>query len=157
MPAGPGARDLTALFAHVDTELATHAATAPGVLDSDRHVSNLLAKRAGTLHLGVANYCWFIDPSRALCLKLAGTPTADKPLAGLCDSARCPQATHHPRHRAVWADTVTQTTTFLGSLGRTHTAERSRLRGELERAQRVLDALHAASGSPTPTSGTESE
>jgi capsule polysaccharide export protein KpsE/RkpR len=31
----------------------------------------MLAKRAGTLHLGTANYCWFTDPSRALCLKLA--------------------------------------------------------------------------------------
>jgi len=156
MPAGPGARDLTALFAHVDAELAAHAPIAPGVLDSDKHVINLLAKRAGTLHLGAANYCWFIDPARALCLTLAGTPTAGKPLAGMCDSARCPQATHHPCHRNVWADTVTQTTTFLGTLGRTHTAERARLRGELARAQRVLDAIDTAPGSST-ASEAESE
>jgi hypothetical protein len=42
-------------------------------------VLNLLTKRPKTLHLGPANYCWFTDPSRALCLKLAGTPTADRP------------------------------------------------------------------------------
>jgi hypothetical protein len=49
----------------------------------------MLTKRARILHMGIANYCWFTDPSRALCLKLAGTPTADRPLAGMCDSARC--------------------------------------------------------------------
>jgi hypothetical protein len=63
-----------------------------------------LTKRARTLHLGAANYCWFTDPSQALCLKLAGTPTADRPLAGMCDSARSPQVTHHPHHRPVWAE-----------------------------------------------------
>ncbi len=47
---------------------------------------------AKTLHAGVGNYCWFSDPAKALCLKLAGTPDADEPLMGICDSARCPQA-----------------------------------------------------------------
>ena len=96
------------------------------------------------LHLAAANYCWFTDPSRALCLKIAGTPAADKPLAGMCDSARCPQATHHPCHRPVWADAVTSTTAFIGSLGRTRTAERARLQAELNRTQRVLDSIDAA-------------
>lgn len=59
----------------------------------DREIASLLAKRAKTLHLGVANYCWFADPSKALYLKLAGTPNADNPLAGMCDSARCPLGT----------------------------------------------------------------
>jgi hypothetical protein len=51
-----------------------------------------------------ANYCWFSDPRKALCLKLAGTPDATEPLIGMCDSARCPQATHHAQHRHVWAN-----------------------------------------------------
>jgi hypothetical protein len=89
-------------------------------------------------------------PSRALCLKLAGTPTADKPLAGMCDSARCVQATHHACHRPVWADTVAATTTFLGSLGRARTTERVRLQSELDRAQRVLTAIDAAAAVPDP-------
>ena len=93
----------------------------PKIQRSDREILNLLTKRASTLHLGTANYCWFTDPSRALCLKLAGTPAADKPLAGMCDSARCPQATHHPCHRPVWAEHVSSTKTFLGALGRTRT------------------------------------
>ena len=51
-------------------------ADGPKVQHNDRDVLNLLSKRAKALHLGPANYCWFTDPSRALCLKLAGTPHA---------------------------------------------------------------------------------
>jgi integrase len=144
MPAGPGARELTGFFAAVDKDLAGHDADAPRVVASDQHVLNLLSKRAQVLHLAAANYCWFADPSRALCLKMAGTPAASKPLAGMCDSARCPQATHAPCHRPVWADAVTSTTAFIGSLGRTRTAERTRLQAELDRAQRVLDSIDTA-------------
>ena len=62
----------------------------------------------------------------------------------MCDSARCPQATHHPCHRDVWAETVTGSTVFLGTLGRTRKTERTRLQAELDRAQRVVDAIDAA-------------
>jgi len=144
MPAGPGARELTEFFTAVDKDLAGHDAAAPRVVGSDQHVLNLLSKRAQVLHLAAANYCWFTDPSRALCLKMAGTPAAGKPLAGMCDSARCPQATHHPCHRPVWADAVSGTTAFIGSLGRTRKTERARLQAELDRAQRVLDSIDAA-------------
>ena len=88
MPAGPGARELTGFFAHIDAQPGPADASAVKVQRSDREVLGLLTKRAKTLHLGAANFCWFTDPSRALCLKLAGTPHADKPLAGMCDSAR---------------------------------------------------------------------
>ena len=84
-------------------------------------------------------------------MKLAGTPTADKPLAGMCDSARRVQAIHHPCHRPVWADTVATTTTFLGNLGRTRTIERARLQSELDRAQRVLTAIDAAAAIQDPS------
>jgi len=141
MPAGPGARELTAFFGSVDGQL---AADAPNIATTDQHLLNLLSKRAKILHLGAANFCWFSDPSRALCLILAGTPGADAPLIGMCDSARCPQATHHQRHRAVWADTVTASTVFLGTLGRTRKTEQARLQGEANRAQRVVDAIDAA-------------
>lgn len=144
MPAGPGASELTAFFASVDADLLAVGTDAPRVVASDQHVLNLLSKRAQVLHLTASNFCWFADPSRALCLKMAGTPKADKPLAGMCDSARCPQATHHPCHRPVWAGTVASTTAFIGSLGRTRTAERTRLQAELDRAQRVLDSIDAA-------------
>ncbi|MET9735124.1 hypothetical protein ABZZ79_32125 [Streptomyces sp. NPDC006458] len=90
MPSGPGARDLVSFFASVDGKLARAVAKDPTVGGSDQEVRALLAEIAGVLHLGVANYCWFIDPSKALCLKLAGTPNATKPLAGMCDSDRCP-------------------------------------------------------------------
>ena len=146
MPAGPGARELTEFFSSVDGDLSDHAGTAPNVLASDQQVLNLLGKRAGALHLGLANYCWFTDPSRALCLKLAATPGAGKPLIGMCDSARCPQATHHPRHRAAWAKTAEDHAVFLGQIGRTRKAEHARLNAELDRAHRVLDAIDAAAG-----------
>ncbi|MFD7497733.1 hypothetical protein ACFV8T_36240 [Streptomyces sp. NPDC059832] len=78
LPAGPGAQSLTEFFASIDEKLDPAAASAPKTQRSDRDVLNLLTKRAKVLHLGPANYCWFTDPSRALCLRLAGTPTADR-------------------------------------------------------------------------------
>jgi len=144
MPAGPGARDLTEFFASIDAKLTPADAGPPKMHSGDREVLNLLTKRANTLHLGAANYCWFTDPSRALCLKLAGTPHADKPLAGMCDSARCPQATHHPCHRPVWAEHAEQTKTFLGRLGPTRKTERARLQADHDRAVRVLADIDRA-------------
>jgi hypothetical protein len=114
----------------------------------------MLAKRAKTLHLGVANYCWFTDPAKALCLRLAGTPTADRPLIGMCDSARCPQATHHACHRPVWEQAVQNTTVFLGQLGRAQKTERTRLEAQRDRAQRVLADIDAAS-TPADTNDEE--
>lgn len=145
MPAGPGARELTEFFAHIDGKLTASAPGAPKAQASDRDVLNLMTKRAQALHLGTANYCWFTDPSRALCLRLAGTPAADKPLIGMCDSARCPQATHHPCHRPVWAEHAGQTKVFLASLGPTRKTERARLQADHDRALRILDAIDAAS------------
>jgi len=152
-PAGPGARQLTAFFESTGGNLAAYAATAPNVAATDQHLMNLLSKRAGVLHLGAANYCWFTDPSRALCLLQAGTPGASTPLIGMCDSARCPQATHHPCHREVWAGTVASNTVFLGMLGRTRKTEQVRLKAELDRAQRVVDGIDAAAGTAAGPEG----
>lgn len=153
MPAGPGARELTGFFATVDSHL-TNTATVndePRVQHSDRDILNLLSKRAGILHLGTANYCWYSDPAQALCHRLAGTPAqhTSAPMANMCDSARCPQATHHIGHRAVWAEHAATTRTILGTLGPTRTTERARLTGEYERAIRVRDAIDAATGRST--------
>jgi hypothetical protein len=120
------------------------------VQGNDREVLTLLSRRAATLHLGAANYCWFSDPSKALCLKLAGTPNAEKPLAGMCDSSRCPQATHHLGHRPVWADRAATTKVFLDTLGPGRRAERTRLQGDYERARRVVTDIDAAN-EPTVT------
>ena len=149
MPSGPGARELTQFFAAVDGKLVQDPSATPKVQDNDREVLALLSRRAETLHLGVANYCWFTDPSRALCLKLAGTPHADKPLAGMCDSACCPQATHHPCHRPVWAEQAAATESFLVSLGPTRRTERARLQADLDRARRVLAAIDEAASRTT--------
>ncbi|MET8249286.1 hypothetical protein ABZV31_35900 [Streptomyces sp. NPDC005202] len=138
MPSGPGARDLISLFTSVDGRLHALAELAPQLVDSDLAVVSMLSARARTLHLGMANYCWFIDPAKALCLRLAGTPDADRPLAGMCDSARCPQATHHPCHRPVWEESRQTAKVFIGSLSRRQKTERARLEVSVARAERVL-------------------
>jgi hypothetical protein len=146
MPTGSGARGLIEFFASVDEELLKMEASAPGIKPGDQEVINLLSKRAKTLHLGIANYCWFIDPSKALCLILAGTPGADKPLAGMCDSTRCPQATHHLSHRPVWADSAENKKVFIGNIRRGQQTEKARLQADLDRDLRVLAEIDAASG-----------
>jgi hypothetical protein len=151
LPAGPGARELTEFFAHIDAKLDLADVSAVKVQRSDREILSLLTKRANVLHLGPANYCWFTDPSRALCLRLAGTPTAGKPLIGMCDSARCPQATHHPCHRPVWAGHADKTKTFLGELGPTRRTERTRLQADYDRATRVITGIDTASGATHET------
>lgn len=145
-PSGPGARDLLEFFASVDEKLRTMELAAPGVRPGDQEVINLLARRAQTLHLGIANYCWFMDPSKALCLILAGTPGADKPLAGMCDSSRCPQATHMPGHRPVWASSAENKKVFIATIGRGQPKEKARLQSELDRDLRVLAEIDAAIG-----------
>jgi hypothetical protein len=150
MPAGPGASELARFFARVDALAAPADAGAARVQRSDREVLSLLAKRARTLHLGTANYCWFTDPSRALCLKLAGTPDAGQPLAGMCDSARCPQATHHACHRPVWAEHAENTKRFLGEIGPARKAEKTRLVAEYDRAARVLAQIDEATAGGEP-------
>jgi hypothetical protein len=62
----------------------------------------------------------------------------------MCDSAHCPQATHHPCHRPVWAENAEQTKSFLGNLGPTRKTERVRLQADHDRALHILDAIDTA-------------
>jgi len=143
LPAGRGARDLVQSFRMVDAALDSHDAGTATVVD-DRRIERLLKAKAKTLHVGPANYCWFTDPSKALCLKIAGTPTADRPLMGMCDSARCPQATHHAQHRQVWADHAANTkTVFLGN-PRLSRPERQRAQDAYDRAMRIVTEIDNA-------------
>lgn len=151
-PSGPGARDLVEFFETVDGKLRISDAGAPKAT-SDPAVRNLMSKRAASLHLGAANYCWFTDPSRALCLKLAGTPTADKPLAGMCDSTRCAQATHHQCHRPVWAEQAQTLRVFIGGLSRRQTTERHRLGAELARIEKVITDIDASEDTASSPNG----
>jgi integrase len=150
LPAGLGARDLIATFTHIDNALRDSAPAEPTVLDTDRRIENLLRAQAASLHVGPANYCWFRDPSKALCLRLAGTTEATRPLIGLCDSARCPQATHHACHRPIWAEQAATFQAFLGN-PRVPTGEKTRLRREHDRVQRVLDSIDEATSTAGST------
>jgi hypothetical protein len=145
-PAGPGAKELLDFFKFVDGELGQPGA--PNVKRSEQELTNLLAKRAGMLHLGSANHCWFLDPSKALCLKLAGRSARDAtaPLIGMCDSARCPQATHHAGHRPVWASSAENKKVFIASIGRAQKTEKARLAADLARDERVLAEIDTAAG-----------
>ncbi|MFD7341266.1 hypothetical protein ACFV98_35585 [Streptomyces violascens] len=143
MPAGPGARGFIDAFQHIDAELQDAARTDPNALKDDRHLESLLRKLSKSLHVGAANDCWFRDPAKALCLRLAGTPDAKRPLIGRCDSARCPQATHHASHRPMWAEQVKTIDVFLSS-PRVAKGEKQRLVPEHDRALRVLTELDSA-------------
>jgi len=142
-PAGKGARELLSCFEAVDRALVDHEAGPVTIID-DRRVERLLRAKAETLHVGVANYCWFSDPRKALCLRLAGTPDASKPLIGMCDSARCPQATHHPVHRQVWADHAEATKVALIDNPRLSRLERERAKMAFDRAETMVDAIDSA-------------
>jgi hypothetical protein len=142
LPSGKGARDLVASFRAADQALAGQD-PGPGTVIDDRRVEHLLKARAESLYVGVANYCWFTDPGKALCLKMAGTPDASEPLIGMCDSARCPQATHHPQHRQVWADHAQHTqAVFLGN-PRLSRPERARAEVAFDRAMRIVGEIDA--------------
>lgn len=143
MPAGPGATSLIGLFNSVDRAIDADPVAAPQVVSTDRVLENLLRAQAGALHVGPANYCWFKDPSKALCLRLAGDPGGSKPLIGLCDSARCPQATHHPQHREVWLASVESLSQLLEN-NRVSKFERDRIALEVERAKRVVASIDTA-------------
>jgi hypothetical protein len=77
-------------------------------------------------------------------LTLAGNTEATEPLLGLCDSARCSQATHHPRHREVWADHAEQTkVVFLGN-PRLSKHERVRAQETNDRSMRIVREIDTA-------------
>jgi hypothetical protein len=70
----------------------------------------------------------------------------------MCDSARCPQATHHPCHRPIWNEHADRTKTFLGRLGKTRATERTRLTADHDRALRVIAEIDARSMIPNQDS-----
>ncbi|WP_406194400.1 hypothetical protein OH807_05105 [Kitasatospora sp. NBC_01560] len=113
------------------------------MIDNERRLEMTLRQQPKHLLPQAANHCWFHDPAKALCLKLAGTPGARRPLAGVCDSARCPQATHHPCHLPVWRSHAANHKAFLAN-PRFPKGEKTRLMPELERAQRVVDEIITA-------------
>ncbi|MFF2518345.1 hypothetical protein [Streptomyces sp. NPDC058086] len=143
-PSGPGARYLLAFFASVERQLEELDVTAPTLKRSDQELISLLAGRAGALHLGLANCCWFLDPGKALCLQLARSSDRSRPLVGMCDSARCPQATHHSCHRDVWATSAATSRAFISKIGRRQKTERARLTVEAEAAEHIAAGIDAA-------------
>jgi hypothetical protein len=63
----------------------------------------------------------------------------------MCDSARCPQATHHPCHRPAWQDRADTLEAFQANV-RFPAGENRRLRPELDRTLMVRGKIDAACG-----------
>ncbi|WP_151898338.1 hypothetical protein [Streptomyces sp. C8S0] len=62
----------------------------------------------------------------------------------MCDAARCPQATHHGEHRRVWLSSADSSRKLLTMLPRSHKDARARIQMDIDRSQRVVDAIDAA-------------
>ncbi|SHN32770.1 coiled-coil domain-containing protein [Actinacidiphila paucisporea] len=61
-----------------------------------------------------------------------------KPLIGMCDAARCLQVTHHPQHRAVWADSAERSRRLLTALPRSQRDARARVQADVDRSLHVV-------------------
>lgn len=119
--------------ASVDQQLEPTAALAPRTQRSDRDVLNLLTQRAKTPHIGPAKLLLVYRPLPRALPQTRRHPHRRRPLVGMWDSARCPQATHHPCHRLIRAE---RTKTFLGDLGKTRRTGHACLRNDYDRAVR---------------------
>jgi hypothetical protein len=69
----------------------------------------------------------------------------------MCDSARCPQATHHPQHRAAWAAHAQHTEAVSLGDPRLSKPERARAQAVFNRATRIVAEIDAAAGRPEGT------
>ncbi|MFD3522301.1 hypothetical protein [Streptomyces sp. NPDC058653] len=135
--------------------LKDHAPGTPAVLDSDQRLVSLLRGQARYLHVGTANLCWYRDPSKALCNKLAGTPAAPEPKGMLCDAERCPQSTIHDVNLPVWSDKAATMTGMLKALPRSQRAERLRLQSELNRTLKIINTIDPRVGRTATKDGTK--
>jgi hypothetical protein len=133
---GPGRAELTKLFSEVH---ATMARFEGSVVDSDRRLDELLRRRANTLHVGPLNNCWFVDPSRAHCLKQSGNVDSTAPLIGMCEPTRCANATIHPEHVPVWINTNQHVNRLMTS-PRVPDNEKERIAVEQQRLNGVIEA-----------------
>ena len=138
--AGPGRAELTRMFHQVHADMAAFDGS---VVDSDRRLEDLLRRRANTLHVGPLNNCWFVDPSRAQCLKQVGRTTAAAPLIGMCEPTRCANSTQHPEHVPVWISTSRHLEKLQAS-PRVPKQEKERLAAEKTRVDAVIRAVNGA-------------
>jgi len=57
-----------------------------------------------------------------------------------------PQATHHPCHRPVWAESADSSKVLIDSIPRGNKAERQQVEDKLARTERVVSEIDAAYG-----------
>ena len=148
MPAGPGGRELAAFFDGVDEQ------------DGRR------PRRTSSPATSTCSTCCPSGP-RSCTSRRGELLLVQRPIPGAVPDPGRPDrrgraADRHVRLRALpaghpppaaprrWAGTAANGTVFLGMLGRTRKTEQARLQAEVDRAQRVVDAIDAAQADPDP-------
>ncbi|HRO02604.1 MAG TPA: integrase [Terricaulis sp.] len=119
----------------------------PGRVADRAKLRTLLKDLARTLHVGPLADCFF-DPAHALCLKRATDVEREAPAMALCEPTRCPNACFTARHRSVWAKARDDAKLLLKEK-RLSRAQRTVLKADIARYERVIAAVDAPAAAPT--------
>lgn len=119
----------------------------PGRVADRAKLRTLLKDLARTLHVGPLADCFF-DPAHALCLKRATDAERNTPAMALCEPTRCPNACFTARHRPVWAKARDDAKLLLKEK-RLSRAQRTVLKADIARYERVIAAVDAPAAAPT--------
>lgn len=119
----------------------------PGAVADRARLRALLKDLARTLHVGPLADCFF-DPAHALCLKRATDADREAPLMALCEPTRCPNACFTAHHRPVRAKACDDAKVLLKEK-RLSRAQRTILKTDIARYERVIDAVDAPPAAPT--------
>lgn len=119
----------------------------PGRVADRARLRTLLKDLARTLHVGPLVDCFF-DPAHALCLRRATDTERDAPALALCEPTRCPNACFTARHRPVWVKARDEAAALLKEK-RLSRAQRTILRADIARYERVIDGVDAPLTAPT--------
>ena len=147
-PPAPAPGASPSFFASIDASPTAAPAAAPKTQRNDRDILNLLTKRASVLHLG-GELLLVHRPVPRTVPQARRHPGGRPPAHRNVRLGPLPAGHPPPSHRPVWAEHAERTKTFIGQLGKTRTTERSRLRGDYDRAQRVIAEIDAAAPPPS--------
>lgn len=130
---GPATNRLKASF----EEAANQLAPLPARIADRGRLRTMLGSLARTLHVGMLADCFF-DPDSALCLRTA--TDRSKPQTALCQPTKCPNACIRSRHSPAWQKAADDAARLLKEK-RLSDVQRSSLKTDLERIQRVIDEI----------------
>ena len=137
--AGLGAKALGKAFKEAMEAVAKGA----GSVRDDDVIRYILKQRGSNLHTGPMAHCWFNDPSAARCLQ--GRQDKSKPLVGMCQPAKCANATIHPHHAVVWLGNLKAVEAAMSDK-RVPAGERERQKQTLLEIRQIVDKISPSSG-----------